>query len=101
MRRAGAVTAAVAAARMTSTMTLATRAFAAPAPARELSFMNLSRGMARALGVLATRYESQRGVKVNVDTTGPIDYPQKLLASAQTNAMPDVFFLPPDAAYAP
>lgn len=101
LRHAGAVTAAVAVARMTSTLNLATRAFAAPAATRELVFMNLSRGMARALGVLAARYESQRGVKVTVDTTGPIDYPQKLLASSQTNNMPDVFFLPPDAAYAP
>ena len=101
LREAGAVTAAVAVARLTSTMGAASRAFAAPAPTRELIFMNVSRGMARPLGVLAARYEGQRGVKVTVDTPGPLEYPQKLLASAQTNSMPDVFFLPPSAAYAP
>jgi len=101
LRGASAVTAAVAAARLTSTMNLTTRAFAAPAATRELVFINLSRGMARALGVLAARYESQRGVKVTVDTTGPLDYPAKILAGAQTGNMPDVFFLPPDAPYTP
>lgn len=99
--KAAAVTAAAGLARLTSTLGRTLPASAGPAATRELTFMNVSRGMARGLGVLAGRYEGQRGVKVTVDTPGPLDYPQKLLASAQTNTMPDVFFLPPSAAYAP
>ena len=57
----------------------------------DLVLLNPSRGMAKALGVLTEKYAKDRGVKVTVDTPGPVDYPKKLLAASQTNTMPDIF----------
>ena len=57
----------------------------------DLVLLNPSRGMAKALGAMTEKYAKDRGVKVTVDTPGPVDYPKKLLAASQTNTMPDIF----------
>jgi raffinose/stachyose/melibiose transport system substrate-binding protein len=67
----------------------------------ELTVMNPSRGLAKALKALADKYSAERGVTVTVDTPGPIDYPKKLLAASQTNTMPDVFVAAGSSAMAP
>jgi ABC-type glycerol-3-phosphate transport system substrate-binding protein len=63
----------------------------AAAAGAELTVLNPSRGLAKALGALAEKYGKDRDVKVTVDTPGPVDYPKKLLAASQTNTMPDIF----------
>lgn len=101
LKKAGAVTAAVGLARLLPTLGAPLPAHAGPAGTLELTMMNPSRGLARALGELGRRYESQRGVKITIDTPGPVDYPRKLLAAAQTNTVPDIFFVSMTSVYAP
>lgn len=101
LREAGAVTVGVGLASLTAPFGITVPRRAKAAPVRELTMMNPSRGLARALGPLATRYENQRGVKVTIDTPGPVEYSRKLLAAAQTNTMPDVYIVAASGVYAP
>ncbi|MCC7368655.1 MAG: extracellular solute-binding protein [Chloroflexi bacterium] len=67
---------------------------AAPAKAGggEIVYLNQSRGQAKAMEALATRYTEQTGVKVTIDSPGPTDYPQKLQAAANAGNMPDAYY---------
>lgn len=67
----------------------------------DLVLLNPSRGMAKALGAMTEKYAKDRGIKVTVDTPGPVDYPKKLLAASQTNTMPDIFHGGGSSAMAP
>ena len=67
----------------------------------DLVLLNPSRGMAKALGAVTEKYAKDRGIKVTVDTPGPVDYPKKLLAASQTNTMPDIFHGGGSSAMAP
>lgn len=58
----------------------------------ELLYLNQSRGQAGAMEALAERYTEETGVKVTVDTPGPADYPAKLQALSQGDAMPDTYY---------
>ena len=100
LRQAVGLTATVSLAQLTTTLSRTVPASAGAAPL-ELTVMNPSRGLARALGPLASKYEAERGIKVTIDTPGPVEYPRKLLAAAQTNTMPDVFFPAASSTYAP
>ncbi|GAA2212589.1 hypothetical protein GCM10009850_080510 [Nonomuraea monospora] len=57
----------------------------------ELTFMNQSRGQEAALTQLAQQYSQKTGVKITVETPGPVDYLPKLQAKAQSRSMPDVY----------
>lgn len=74
----------------------ATGAAAAPAAKAagpvEIVYLNQSRGQAKAMNELAERYTQQTGVKVTIDSPGPIDYPKKLQAASQANTMPDAYY---------
>src|SRR5205085_2411549 len=67
---------------------------AAPAKATgvELTYLNQSRGQLKAMEALAQRYTETMGVKVTIDSPGPVDYPQKLQAAAASNAIPDAYY---------
>ena len=72
-------------------------AAAAPAaPAKtsgvELTYLNQSRGQAKAMEALAERYTQQTGVKVTIDSPGPTDYPAKLQASANAGNLADAYY---------
>ncbi|MEV4106308.1 ABC transporter substrate-binding protein [Nonomuraea sp. NPDC049695] len=56
-----------------------------------LTFMNQSRGQEAALTQLAQQYTKKTGVKVTVETPGPVDYLPKLQAKAQSRSMPDIY----------
>ncbi|MEU6785052.1 ABC transporter substrate-binding protein [Nonomuraea angiospora] len=56
-----------------------------------LTFMNQSRGQEAALTKLAQQYTEKTGVKVAIETPGPVDYLPKLQAKAQSRAMPDIY----------
>jgi ABC-type glycerol-3-phosphate transport system substrate-binding protein len=65
---------------------------AAKAGSIEIVYLNQSRGQAKALGILAEQYSQKSGVKVTIDSPGPIDYPKKLQAASQANTMPDAYY---------
>ncbi|MCL2796001.1 MAG: extracellular solute-binding protein [Microbacteriaceae bacterium] len=56
-----------------------------------LTFFNQSRGQEATLNALAETYTKQTGVKITVDTPGPVDYLPKLQALAQSKQMPDIY----------
>ncbi|GAA3112217.1 hypothetical protein GCM10010530_38810 [Kribbella aluminosa] len=56
-----------------------------------LTFMNQSRGQAKALDKLVETYHKQTGVRVTVDSPGPTNFPAKLQAKSQSGDMPDVY----------
>lgn len=56
-----------------------------------LTFMNQSRGQEAALTQLAKQYTTKTGVKITIDTPGPVDYLPKLQAKAQSRSMPDIY----------
>ncbi|MEV0350050.1 ABC transporter substrate-binding protein [Nonomuraea sp. NPDC050680] len=56
-----------------------------------LTFMNQSRGQEAALTQLAAQYTKKTGVKITIDTPGPVDYLPKLQAKAQSRSMPDIY----------
>jgi ABC-type glycerol-3-phosphate transport system substrate-binding protein len=86
---------------LTTAVTVDAPRTARAASAVELVLLNPSRGLAKPLGTLAEKYAKDHGVKVAVDTPGPIDYPKKLLAASQTNTMPDIFVAAGSSAMAP
>ncbi|WP_433518946.1 ABC transporter substrate-binding protein [Nonomuraea sp. CA-143628] len=53
--------------------------------------MNQSRGQEAALTQLAKQYTAKTGVKITIDTPGPVDYLPKLQAKAQSRSMPDIY----------
>lgn len=53
--------------------------------------MNQSRGQEAALTQLAQQYTKKTGVKITIDTPGPVDYLPKLQAKAQSRSMPDIY----------
>ncbi|MCA2225955.1 ABC transporter substrate-binding protein [Nonomuraea aurantiaca] len=53
--------------------------------------MNQSRGQEAALTQLAKQYTTKTGVKITIDTPGPVDYLPKLQAKAQSRSMPDIY----------
>ncbi|MFP3463868.1 ABC transporter substrate-binding protein [Leifsonia sp. SIMBA_070] len=56
-----------------------------------ITFLNQSRGQQAALTALAAQYGKKTGVIVTVDTPGPVDFPAKLQADAQSKQMPDIY----------
>ncbi|MFB4285644.1 ABC transporter substrate-binding protein [Nonomuraea sp. MTCD27] len=56
-----------------------------------LTFLNQSRGQEAALTQLAQQYTEKTGVKITIDTPGPVDYLPKLQAKAQSRSMPDIY----------
>lgn len=56
-----------------------------------LTFMNQSRGQAKALDKLVETYEKQTGVRVTIDSPGPTNFPAKLQSKSQSGDMPDVY----------
>lgn len=56
-----------------------------------LTFLNQSRGQAKALTALAKTYTDTTGVKVTIDTAGPTDFLAKLQSSSQSGDMPDIY----------
>ena len=67
----------------------------------ELVYLNQSRGQAEAMEALAERYQEEAGITVTIDTPGPADYPAKLQALSQGDAMPDTYYGLSDTAMAP
>src|SRR5581483_9975177 len=67
-------------------------AAAAKATGVELTYLNQSRGQFAAMTALAQRYGEQTGVKVNIDSPGPTDYPQKLQAAVASGNVPDTYY---------
>lgn len=57
----------------------------------ELTFLNQSRGQEAVLNELAEQYTAQTGIKITVDSPGPVDYLPKLQGKAQSNSMPDIY----------
>ena len=67
-------------------------AAAAPAKAAtgaEIVYLNQSRGQFKAMTTLAEKYTSEKGVKITIDSPGPVDYPKKLQAASQASSSPD------------
>ncbi len=56
-----------------------------------LTYLNASSGQEQTLIKLNQLYEQQTGVHIEL-TTQALDYPQKLLAAAQANQMPDLYY---------
>src|SRR6266540_4295835 len=56
-----------------------------------LTFMNQSRGQAKALDKLVETYQKQTGVRVVIDSPGPANFPTKLQAKSQSGDMPDIY----------
>lgn len=56
-----------------------------------LTFLNQSRGQAKALAALAETYTKTTGVKVTIDSVGPADFLPKLQSSSQSGDMPDIY----------
>lgn len=56
-----------------------------------LTFLNQSRGQAKALTALAETYTKTTGVKITIDTAGPADFKAKLQSSSQSGDMPDIY----------
>ena len=70
---------------------------AAGAPAKaatgvEIVYLNQSRGQLKAMTTLAEKYTADKGVKVTIDSPGPVDYPKKLQAASQAGNMPDTYY---------
>jgi ABC-type glycerol-3-phosphate transport system substrate-binding protein len=70
---------------------------AAAAPAKaptgvEIVYLNQSRGQLKAMTTLAEKYTSEKGVKITIDSPGPVDYPKKLQAASQAGNMPDTYY---------
>jgi raffinose/stachyose/melibiose transport system substrate-binding protein len=57
----------------------------------EMTFLNQSRGQEAVLNELAEQYTAQTGIKITVDSPGPVDYLPKLQGKAQSNSMPDIY----------
>ncbi len=70
----------------------ATGAPSKPASAAEIVYLNQSRGQFKAMSTLAETYTQQSGVKVTIDSPGPVDYPKKLQAASQAGNMPDAYY---------
>jgi raffinose/stachyose/melibiose transport system substrate-binding protein len=81
-----------AAAPTTAAATGAGAAASKSASGAEIVYLNQSRGQAKAMGMLAEQYTQKTGVKVTIDSPGPIDYPKKLQAASQANTMPDAYY---------
>lgn len=73
-----------------ATVSRSSNAFVAQDPVT-LTYLNSSAGQEATLKALNAEYESQTGVKIDL-TTQALDYPQKLLASAQADQMPDLYY---------
>ena len=70
---------------------------AASAPAKaasgaEIIYLNQSRGQLKAMTTLAEKYTAEKGVKITIDSPGPVDYPKKLQAASQAGNMPDTYY---------
>jgi raffinose/stachyose/melibiose transport system substrate-binding protein len=70
---------------------------AAGAPAKaasgvEVVYLNQSRGQLKAMTTLAEKYTAEKGVKITIDSPGPVDYPKKLQAASQAGNMPDTYY---------
>src|SRR5688572_27852217 len=65
-----------AAAPTTAAATGAGAAASKSASGAEIVYLNQSRGQAKAMGMLAEQYTQKTGVKVTIDSPGPIDYPK-------------------------
>jgi ABC-type glycerol-3-phosphate transport system substrate-binding protein len=65
---------------------------AKPASGVEITYLNQSRGQLAAITKLAEKYQDVAGVKVNIDSPGPVDYPKKLQAASQGGTMPDTYY---------
>jgi raffinose/stachyose/melibiose transport system substrate-binding protein len=64
----------------------------APAKNVEIVYLNQSRGQAKVMETLAEKYTKEKGIKVTIDSPGPIDYPKKLQAASQAGTMPDMYY---------
>lgn len=56
-----------------------------------LTYLNSSAGQEATLEALNAEYESETGVTIDLATVA-LDYPQRLLASAQADQMPDLYY---------
>ena len=65
---------------------------AKPATGVEITYLNQSRGQFAAITAAGRALLAQTGVKVNIDSPGPTDYPKKLQAAAQRGTMPDTYY---------
>ncbi|HZQ97548.1 MAG TPA: ABC transporter substrate-binding protein [Chloroflexota bacterium] len=74
---------------------------AKPATGTEITYLNQSRGQFAAMTKLAENYLAQTGVKINIDSPGPVDYPKKLQAASQGGTMPDTYYALDAATMAP
>ncbi len=67
----------------------------------EIVYLNQSRGQFKAITTQAEKFSAATGIKVSIDSPGPVDYPKKLQAASQAGNMPDTFYALGSAEMAP